>query len=359
MKLRWILTGLATQGSYNYQMSLKQSARLSSNLSKSPHTILCIAGPTGSGKSDLALTVAQQAALHGVQVELISMDSALVYRGLDIGSAKPSPADRAAIPHHLIDILEPQESYSAARFALDAKRLCQEIQARGNLPIVVGGTMLYWRAWAYGLSSLPAANPLLRKQLETRARSLGWPALHAELNQVDPLTAARLKPHDSQRIQRALEVFLVSGRSMSSWLAADPNPDGRTGAIIPLGLKLMTLEPSERKLLHESLTSRFDAMLDKGFIDEVVALRQRPEIHADLPAMRAVGYRQVWNYLAGQDSYDGMREKALTATRQLAKRQLTWLRAISARQCFDSQSLSGQRQALDYCLTQLLRTTDD
>ncbi len=337
-------------------MPLKQPTRPTSNPSESPHTILCITGPTGSGKSHLALTVAQQVALHGIQVELISMDSALVYRGLDIGSAKPSQAERAALPHHLIDILEPQESYSAARFAQDAKRLCQEILARGNLPIVVGGTMLYWRAWAYGLSRLPVANPLLREQLETRAKSLGWPALHAELHQVDPLTAARLQPHDSQRIQRALEVFLVSGRSMSSLLADDPSHDGRNGAIIPPDLKLITLEPGERKLLHKDLTSRFDAMLDKGLIDEVAALRKRPEIHADLPAMRSVGYRQVWNYLAGQDTYDGMREKALAATRQLAKRQLTWLRAISGRQCFDSQSLDGQRQALDYCLTQLLHS---
>ncbi|MCE7506647.1 tRNA (adenosine(37)-N6)-dimethylallyltransferase MiaA [Polynucleobacter sp. IMCC30063] len=315
--------------------------------------VLCIVGPTGSGKSHLAMTVAQQAAQRGVKIELISMDSALVYRGLDIGSAKPSSAERALVPHHLIDILEPYETYSAARFAADTKRLCAEIQLRGHIPLVVGGTMLYWRAWAYGLSVLPEASPRIRQELETRAARLGWPALHAELNQIDPLTAARLKPHDAQRIQRALEVFLVSGRPLSTWLAENPSQDGRTGATIPAGLKLVALEPSERKKLHEDLATRFDAMLQQGLIAEVAALRQRPEIHADLPAMRAVGYRQVWHYLAGHDSLEGMREKALAASRQLAKRQLTWLRAISARQCFDSLTTSGQQQALNYCLEQL------
>ena len=318
-----------------------------------PSDVLCIVGPTGSGKSHLALTVAQKAALHGVEIELISMDSALVYRGLDIGSAKPSRAERALVQHHLIDILEPHETYSAARFAKDAKRLCTEIQARGHIPVVVGGTMLYWRAWAYGLSVLPAASPQIRQELETRAALLGWPALHAELNQIDPLTAVRLKPNDSQRIQRALEVFLVSGRPMSTWLAESPSQDGRTGEAIPAGLKLIALEPSERQKLHEGLAHRFDAMLDQGLIAEVTALRQRPEIHADLPAMRAVGYRQVWNYLAGHDSFDTMREKALAASRHLAKRQLTWLRAIATRQCFDSLTTNGQQQALAYCLEQL------
>ena len=277
------------------------------------------------------------------------MDSALVYRGLDIGSAKPTKAEQAAVIHHLIDILDPTEVYSAARFASDAKRLCEEIRLRGNIPIVVGGTMLYWRAWAHGLSSLPPANPEIRMQLEEQAKSIGWPAMHERLAQVDAVTASRLKPNDSQRVQRALEVFEITSKPMSSLLAESPSEDGREGSAIPPWIHLVSLEPSDRARLHLNLEKRFDEMLSGGLIEEVELLRKNTGLHAALPAIRSVGYRQVWEYLDGQIDREQMRYKALAATRQLGKRQLTWLRAIAGRNTFDPFNPYELKAALDYC----------
>jgi tRNA dimethylallyltransferase len=317
--------------------------------SPEPFSTICIVGPTGAGKTHLAMSLAEYAKSIGCTVELISMDSALVYRGLDIGSAKPTKAEQASVIHHLIDILDPTEVYSAARFAKDAKRLCEEIRLRGNIPIVVGGTMLYWRAWAHGLSSLPPANPEIRVQLEKQAKEIGWPVMHERLAQIDSVTASRLKPNDSQRVQRALEVFEITGKPMSSLLAESPSEDGREGSAIPPWIKLVSLEPSDRARLHLNLEKRFDEMLLGGLIEEVEDLRKNPGLHADLPAIRSVGYRQVWEYLDGQIDREQMRYKALAATRQLGKRQLTWLRAIADRNTFDPFNPDELKAALDYC----------
>jgi tRNA dimethylallyltransferase len=315
--------------------------------------VLCIVGPTGAGKTHLAMSLAEYAKSIGITIELISMDSALVYRGLDIGSAKPTKVEQAAVLHHLIDILEPTEVYSAARFAKDATRLCAEIRSRGNIPVVVGGTMLYWRAWAYGLSSLPPANPEIRAKLDQEGKAIGWPAMHAKLAEVDPETATRLKPNDSQRVQRALEVFEITGRPMSALLADSPSEDGREGSSIPTWIDLVSLEPSDRKRLHTNLEKRFDEMLAAGFMNEVKALRTHANLHADLPAIRSVGYRQAWEFLNGEIDAEQMRYKSLAATRQLGKRQLTWLRAISGRKTFDPFSPKEFNAALDYCKKKL------
>ena len=311
--------------------------------------ILCIVGPTGAGKTHLAMSLAAYAKSIDRTLELISMDSALVYRGLDIGSAKPSKAEQAAVIHHLIDILDPTEVYSAARFAKDAKRLCEEIRLRGHIPVVVGGTMLYWRAWAYGLSALPAANPEIRLRLEEEAKEVGWPSMHAKLAQVDPETAQRLKPNDSQRIQRALEVFAITDKPMSTLLADSPSDDGREGSTIPSWIHLVSLEPTDRKRLHQNLEKRFDEMLLAGFLDEVRSLKTNSALHQDLPAIRSVGYRQAWEYLNGEIDAEEMRYKALAATRQLGKRQLTWLRAINGRKTFDPFNPKELQAAFDYC----------
>jgi len=283
---------------------------------------LCIAGPTAAGKSAAALAVA--AALGArTRVEIVSVDSALVYRGMDIGTAKPAAADRSAVPHHLIDIVEPSERYSAARFVADARAAIAAIRSRGATPLLVGGTMLYFKALFDGLDALPEADPRIRAELDERAARAGWPALHAELAAVDPASAARIAPNDSQRIQRALEVHLLSGRPLSAWHTA---PSGRA----PL---LVSLEPRERAWLHARIGERFAAMLDAGFVDEVRALRARGDLDAALPSMRAVGYRQAWAALDAADHVDrdALAAAATTATRQLAKRQLTWLRAMPGR----------------------------
>ena len=272
-------------------------------------------GPTASGKSALAAALARC-----FPVEIVSVDSAQVYRGLDIGTAKPTAAERAAIPHHLIDLLEPTEAYSAARFRADALAAVREIAARGSVPLLVGGTMLYFKALREGLSDLPAADPRLRAAIEAEARERGWPALHAELARVDPETAARLQPADAQRIQRALEICRATGGPMSRLLG------GRDGAP-PLRLVPIALAPADRAALHRRIEARFEKMLADGLVEELAALRRRYALHAGLPSMRCVGYRQAWAHLEGEYDRATLRDRGIFATRQLAKRQLTWLRS--------------------------------
>ena len=283
-----------------------------------PWRAVGIAGPTASGKSALALAAAQY-----WPVELISVDSAQVFRGLDIGTAKPSQAERAAVPHHLIDLLDPSEAYSAARFVADTTRLIEEINARSRIALLVGGTMLYFKALIDGLDVMPEANAEVRAALDARAAAQGWPALHAELASVDPVSAARLPPTDAQRIQRALEVWQVSGRPLSSF-----HGQSHSGG---LALPLLALEPLSRPWLHARITERFDAMLAAGLVDEVRALRARGDLHVGLPAVRCVGYRQTWDLLDAGDDLSSLRALGLAATRQLAKRQLTWLRSMDRR----------------------------
>ncbi len=285
---------------------------------------VAIMGPTASGKTAAALEIARR-----IPSEIISVDSALVYRGMDIGSAKPSVAEQAQVPHHLIDIIEPNAAYSAMQFVQDALRLVAEITARGRLPLLVGGTMLYFKALRDGLDELPQADPQLRARLEQDAAALGMPALHARLARLDPASAARLQPNDSQRIQRALEIIELSGQPMSALLAQKAKTE------LPFRLLPLALEPSERSVLHQRIATRFDAMLAAGLIDEVIGLRARGDLHAGLPSMRCVGYRQVWRYLDGIDGRAQMREKAIIATRQLVKRQLTWLRSMPQRHSID------------------------
>jgi tRNA dimethylallyltransferase len=272
-------------------------------------------GPTASGKSTLALEAAEK-----LPLEIVSMDSALVYRGMDIGTAKPSAAQRARVPHHLIDLIDPDEAYSAGRWRREALARIQEILARRKIPLLVGGTMLYYRTLTGGLDMLPPADAQVRGEIDADAARRGWPALHAELARVDPKTAQRLAPHDSQRIQRALEVWRLTGRPLSTL-------QGGARQDLPFELKGIALMP-ERAVLHERIAQRFDAMLELGLIDEVQALRQRYRLSAAMPSMRAVGYRQVWEYLEGRYDKETLKEKAVTATRQLAKRQLTWLRSF-------------------------------
>ena len=289
---------------------------------------IALAGPTASGKTAGALALAAVLDKQGIPVEIISVDSALVYRGMDIGTAKPTAAERAAVPHHLIDIRDPLQAYSAAEFVQDATRLMDAIRARGALPLLVGGTMLYFKALFDGIDDMPPADPAVRARLEAQAAEQGWPALHAELARVDPSTAARLAPADSQRIQRALEVWHVSGRPLSSFHTTKTGA-ARAGAASATAL--FSLEPQDRAWLHERIAQRFDAMLAAGFLDEVRGLRARGDLHPDLPSMRCVGYRQAWESLDGTWPLHSLRERGIAATRQLAKRQITWLRSMPAR----------------------------
>ncbi|MEW6690909.1 MAG: tRNA (adenosine(37)-N6)-dimethylallyltransferase MiaA [Pseudomonadota bacterium] len=275
-------------------------------------------GPTASGKSGLAMKLAAQ--LAG-RIEIVSVDSAQVYRGMDIGTAKPSAAERRAVPHHLIDIADPTERYSAGRFRADALRAVEGIFERNRTPLLVGGTMLYYRALVSGLDALPAADEAIRKSLNEKAKTLGWPALHAELARVDPKAAARLQPNDAQRIQRALEVFRITGKPMSAFLGRQKKP-------LEFGLETFAILPRDRAELHRRIEARFDRMLRDGLVEEVRALRRDFDLHADLPSMRCVGYRDVWGFLEGQLTEKEMRERAISATRQLAKRQLSWLRGL-------------------------------
>ena len=287
-----------------------------------------LAGPTASGKSALSLALAEVLAAEGHRVEIISVDSALVYRHMDIGTAKPSAAELAQVPHHLISIREPTQAYSAAEFVRETGELIAAITARGALPLLVGGTMLYFKALMDGLDALPPANPEIRAGLEARALSLGWPAMHAELAAVDAVTAARLSPNDSQRIQRALEVFAITGKPMSTLHSTKTIANNADGGSRNL---LISLEPEDRSALHARIAQRFDAMLSAGLVAEVEALRSRGDLHADLPSMRCVGYRQVWQLLESQITPEQMRETGIAATRQLAKRQITWLRSMPQR----------------------------
>lgn len=284
---------------------------------------VAIMGPTASGKTAAALEIARH-----IPAEIVSVDSALVYRGMDIGTAKPSAAERAAVPHHLIDILDPLEAYSAMQFRRDALNLVDDIARRGRLPLLVGGTMLYFKALRDGLDALPQADMQMRARLDREAASIGIPAMHARLAKLDPDTAARLKPNDAQRIQRALEIIELTGQPMSQLLARSPKPE------LPFDLLPISMEPSDRGVLHARIAARFDAMLDDesgGLLQEVARLRARGDLHPGLPSMRCVGYRQAWEYL--DDAFDrtALREKGIAATRQLAKRQLTWLRSMPER----------------------------
>jgi tRNA dimethylallyltransferase len=306
---------------------------------------IALAGPTASGKTAAALAIARE---YGAEV--ISVDSALVYRGMDIGTAKPSPAERAQAPHHLIDIRDPVQPYSAAEFAADAQRLVGEINARGRLALLVGGTMLYFKALFEGLDEMPPADPAVRAGLEAEAAQRGWPAMHAALAGVDPVTAARLAPNDSQRIQRALEVFRVTGRPLSTFHAGARREPSAWGA-----MPLFALEPADRRWLHERIALRFDAMLAAGFLDEVRALRRRGDLAAALPSMRCVGYRQAWEMLDTHEAGSGgkpfpleqLRDKGIFATRQLAKRQLTWLRSMQRRRVIACDSADALPRLLN------------
>ncbi|MEI6600366.1 MAG: tRNA (adenosine(37)-N6)-dimethylallyltransferase MiaA [Comamonadaceae bacterium] len=284
---------------------------------------IALAGPTASGKTAAAMAIARERA-----VEIISVDSALVYRGMDIGTAKPSSAELAAVPHHLINIRDPRQAYSAAEFVADARALIADISARGKLALLVGGTMLYFKALREGLDAMPKADASVRAALEQEAALRGWPALHSELAKVDPLTAARLQPADAQRISRALEVFRISGQALSSFHSGGKLSAG--AAASQSGL-MISLEPTERSWLHQRIEQRFDAMLASGLLDEVRALRARGDLGAALPSMRCVGYRQAWEALEGSSPMSELRDKGIFATRQLAKRQLTWLRAMPER----------------------------
>ena len=287
---------------------------------------IALAGPTASGKTAAALAIAQQHA-----VEIISVDSALVYRGMDIGTAKPSAAELAAVPHHLINIRDPLNAYSAAEFVQDAECLIADITARGKLPLLVGGTMLYFKALQDGLDDMPKADASLRAQIAADALENGWPAMHVELALVDPITALRLKPNDSQRISRALEVFKLTGLPLSHFHQLNNIKIIAAHADKQTDSALISLEPGDRVWLHARIAQRFDAMLAAGFMHEMQTLRARGDLHADLPSMRCVGYRQAWEALEGTSPMAELRDKCIFATRQLAKRQITWLRSMPQR----------------------------
>jgi tRNA dimethylallyltransferase len=291
---------------------------------------IAVAGPTASGKSALSLLIAQR-----LPCEIISVDSALVYRGMDIGTAKPSRAELAQVPHHLIDILEPDQSYSAAQFVQDATLLIAQINAREKVALLVGGTMLYFKALIEGIDPMPAASPAIRLEIDQEAARIGWPAMHAQLAQVDATTAARLSPNDSQRIQRALEVYRASGLPMSFFHQKkelnrhNPLIDTSRNAIDWIvDLPMISLEPVNRSWLHGRIVERFDQMLQAGLVEEVQQLKSRGDLHLDLPSMRCVGYRQTWEMLDGLFPASELRERGIAATRQLAKRQITWQRSM-------------------------------
>ncbi len=301
---------------------------------------VAIMGPTASGKTAAALAIARTR-----PVEIISVDSALVYRGMDIGTAKPSPEELAAVPHHLIDIIDPLEAYSVMQFRQDAIRLVGEISARGALPLLVGGTMMYFKGLTDSLDELPTADAALRAQLDAEAAQIGWPAMHARLATLDPVTAERLKPNDAQRINRALEIIALTGKPMSELLGKREKP------ALPFELVSFALEPSDRSVLHKRIATRFDQMLgerdDEGLVAEVARLRARGDLTPALPSIRCVGYRQTWDYLDGKIDRAELRELGIIATRQLAKRQITWLRAMPERIVIDCLGSDPTQALLD------------
>ncbi|WP_406829159.1 tRNA (adenosine(37)-N6)-dimethylallyltransferase MiaA [Microbulbifer sp. ARAS458-1] len=303
-------------------------------------------GPTASGKTDLAMAISDQ-----LPVELISVDSALVYQGLDIGSAKPTPEELTRYPHRLIDICDPAESYSAGRFRGDALAAMEEISGRGKIPLLVGGTMLYFKALLQGMAEMPEADPQFRAEIEARAAREGWPALHAELQQVDPELAAELHPNHSVRIERALEVYHLTGKTMTQLRVEQE----QTSPVAHFDVQQLAIVPEDRSILHRCIAERFERMLENGFIDEVKALRARGDLHKDLPAIRAVGYRQVWEYLDGDTDYDEMVAAGVAATRQLAKRQLTWLRRWPDLNRIGAQEPGGKVRKIDEMLPEALK----
>jgi len=304
-------------------------------------TAYALLGPTASGKSALALALAEE-----IPLEIVSVDSGQVYRGMDIGTAKPASADRSRVPHHLIDIIDPDQSYSAGRWRSDAIGRIADILDRKKTPLLVGGTMLYYRALVAGLDTLPQADPVLRREIDAEAARRGWPALHAELEKADPKTARRLAPNDAQRIQRALEVWRLTGKTLSSL-------QGVSKQDLPFKVRAFALIPSSREELHEQIALRFDAMLKAGLLDELEDLRKRFKLAAGMPSMRSVGYRQAWEHLEGKLGKSEMREHAIAATRQLAKRQLTWLRSFRDLDRLDAGGEKDSEAALERLLREL------
>ena len=302
-------------------------------------------GPTASGKTDLALALARV-----LPCELISVDSALVYRGMDIGTAKPDRATLEAFPHHLVDIRDPAEAYSAADFRHDALAAMADITARGRIPLLVGGTMLYYKALLEGLADMPGADAEVRAELEARAERDGLAALHAELQAVDPQSAARIHPNDPQRLVRALEVFRVSGVTMTQLRAQQSEAASQDGGL-PYTVVQLAMAPAQRQVLHERIAKRFDLMLEQGFVAEVERLHRRGDLHGEMPSIRAVGYRQVWDHLEGRIDAAQMRERGIIATRQLAKRQFTWLRSWENVHWLDSLDCDNLPRALKYMAT--------
>jgi tRNA dimethylallyltransferase len=311
-----------------------------------PVDAIALVGPTASGKTAAALALAHQLEAQG-GAEIISLDSALVYRGMDIGTAKPHPAELASVPHHLIDILDPLQSYSAAEFVKDATRLIHDIQRRGKTPLLVGGTLLYLKALREGLNDMPAAKPEVRAQIQQQAKRWGWPALHAKLATVDPATAARLAPGDSQRIGRALEVWTSTGRPLSAFhdTAKAHAPDWH--------MPIISLEPTDRAWLHHRIAQRFEQMMADGFLQEVRRLQGRGDLNPNLPSMRCVGYRQAWEGLEAGWSVDEIRDRGIFATRQLAKRQITWLRSMPERVVIAAEHPQATAQLLQACVAAL------
>jgi tRNA dimethylallyltransferase len=307
---------------------------------------IALVGPTASGKTAAALHIAKH-----LPVEIISMDSALVYRGMDIGTAKPTAQELASVPHHLIDILEPTQVYSAADFERDALALIRDIKSRGKLPLIVGGTMLYLKALIEGLDDLPKANAQIRSRIEAQAQALGWPAMHAQLAAVDPVTAQRLAPLDAQRIERALEVWELSGKPLSQWFEESQL---RQSTQPRIQIPIVSFEPNDRAWLHQRIALRFQQMIDQGFLDEMQQLRQRGDLTPDLPSMRCVGYRQAWllqdqlqqQQLSPERFLPELLELGIVATRQLAKRQITWLRSMPQRHIILCDQVDASQQAL-------------
>lgn len=308
--------------------------------------IVLLMGPTAAGKTDLAVRLVER-----LPADVVSVDSAMVYRGMDVGTGKPPPEVLARAPHRLIDVREVTGTYSAGDFRRDASREVEAIRASGRIPLLVGGTLLYFRALERGLAPLPRASPAVRERLAAEGERSGWPALHARLAAVDPAAARRIHPNDAQRIQRALEVFEVSGRRMSEWQRSAPGPAGGAGPPGPPGpIVRLAAAPPDRADLHRAIEARFRAMLERGLVDEVRGLAARPGVDRGLPSMRAVGYRQVWDYLEGRSDRAAMVEKAVAATRQLARRQLTWLRSLSGVRWLDPASPGAAERAREAIL---------